>query len=93
MNKAKTLAKESEDLINAAKTSSNNTIDQAVKLIAEGKAPLPDFDHEQRNGESGGSFSSLGGKVGIFWWSKDAKMTTLSTSHLMLFSKNDTILF
>ena len=61
MNKAKTLAKESEDLINAAKTSSNNTIDQAVKLIAEGKAPLPDFDHEQRNGE----FAFLSGFSGF----------------------------
>ena len=51
MDQAKKLAKESEDLINDARKSANSTIDQAVKLIAEGKAPLPDFGHKERSGE------------------------------------------
>ena len=50
MNEAKTLAKESEDLIMKAKKSANNTITQAVKLINDGKAPLPDFKHKERSG-------------------------------------------
>jgi len=49
MDEAKKLAKDSEEMINAADRSSNTTTDQAVKLIAEGKTPLPDFNNEERS--------------------------------------------